>query len=348
MSRSARGPRLVVLPSLVLGVVLGLVLALVAGCSSDTAKSPRPKTSSGAPDKALEKGTCWDAARLPDALGADAFDAWVEKYAAGDAALADAMRDDAAFRKEVDCTEPHSLELYNVVEVEPALTARITEYSALLDQDSPLYRKVRDQVNDRCLAGSVYGRAQRRGGGIPVQLGPALDTDAGLHVAWDPFPADLWEKGQRKFVCTFEQVQPGTLRFADLTTSKVPVAARVCLNTPGTYVSCAGRHQAEDIGEMILNTAIEKGAINGRKAVRQGPKGKYVALSDAEYARLDKICGTLLRQVSSVRGGVQARAYPGSVAQWPTDTGVYVASCFALKPDQEPPPPITGTVFDRG
>ena len=196
------------------------------------------------------------------------------------------------------------------------------------------------------MAGSPYGQAQRKAGGLPVQLGPSLNVNGGLHVAWDPFPADLWAKGQKKFVCTFEQDQPGTLRFADLTTSKVPITARVCLNTPGTYLPCSRRHQAEDIGEMILNTAIEKGQINGKKAVRTGARGAYVALSDAEYAKLDKVCQTLLDSVSTTKGGVAGRAYPGSASQWPTDSGAYLASCFALKPF-EPPPPIKGTVFNR-
>ncbi len=343
MTSRASRPRLAVLLSL-----LTVLLGLLAGCSGNDSKSPRQQGASVAPDKALTKGTCWDDTQLPEALGAEAFDTWVEKYAADDEALADSMRDDAAFHKEVDCTDAHSLELYNVVELEPALTAQIQEYADLLDHKSPLYRKVRDQVNDRCLADSAYGQAQQRGGGLPVQLGPSLRVGSGLHVAWDPFPADLWAEGQQKFVCTFEQEEPGTLRFADLTTRKVPLAARVCLNTPGKYVPCAGKHQAEDIAEMILNTAIENGDVNGRKAVRKDPKGDYVALSDAEYARLDKICATLLAQVSTVRGGVAARAYPGSVSQWPTETGAYVASCFALKPDVEPPPPITGTVFNKG
>ena len=196
------------------------------------------------------------------------------------------------------------------------------------------------------MAGSPYGQAQRKAGGMPVQLGPSLNVNGGLHVAWDPFPADLWAKGQQKFVCTFEQDQPGTLRFADVTTSKVPITARVCLNTPGTYLPCSRRHQAEDIGEMILNTAIENGQINGKKAVRTGAQGTYVALSDAEYAKLDKVCQTLLHSVSTTKGGVVGRAYPGSASQWPSDSGAYVASCFALKPF-EPPPPIKGTVFNR-
>ena len=146
------------------------------------------------------------------------------------------MRDDVAFAEEIDCSEPHSLELYNVVQVAPALTAQVKDYADLLDQKSPLYLKIRDQVNDRCMAGSAYGRAQRKAGGLPVQLEPALNVDAGLHVAWDPFPADLWARGQKKFVCTFEQEEPGTLRFADIPTSRLPVAARVCLDTPRKYL----------------------------------------------------------------------------------------------------------------
>ena len=93
---------------------------------------------------------------------------------------------------------------------------------------------------------------------------------------------------------TFEQERPGTLAFADFTTRKTPVAARVCVNTPRKYVSCRGRHNAEQIAGMTLNTAIEQGRINGRKAVRKGTSGKYVAPSDAEYAKLDKVCQTFL------------------------------------------------------
>ena len=325
-------------------LVATLLLGTLAGCGGDE-KAPRRVTASNKPVKALAPNTCWGDEQLPEALG-DGFDGWVEKYAEGNPAFGDAMRDDAAFAKEIACSEPHSLELYNVVEVSPELTNRITKYADLLDQKSELYHQVRDQVNDACMAASTYGVAQRKAGGLPVQLGPSLNVDGGLHVAWDPFPADLWAAGQKKFVCTFEQDQPGTLRFTDITTSKVPVTARVCLNTPRKYVPCSGRHQAEDIGEMILNTAIQKGQIDGKKAVRQGARGPYVALSDGDYAKLDKVCQALLASVSTVKGGVEGRAYPGSVSQWPTEKGAYVASCFALKPF-EPPPPITGTVFNR-
>lgn len=331
-------------------VLLTLLLGVLVGCSSSADDAPEspPAKAAEAPAKALTTGTCWDDEQLADALGAKGFKEWVEKYAGGDATLGEAMRDDAAFSKQIDCSEAHTLELYNVIEVGPALTGRVTKYADLLDQKSPLYRSIRDQVNDRCLAGSPYGAAQKKAGGIPVQLGPTLNAEGGLHVAWDPFPADLWAEGQKKFVCTYEQDTPGTMRFADVTTSKVPITARVCLNTPGRYVPCRGRHQAEDIAEMVLNTAIEKKQINGTKAVRKGPKGRYVALSDAEYAKLDKVCQTFLSSVSKVPGGVAARAYPGSVSQWPTPSGAYIASCFALKPIADPPPMITGTVFNRG
>jgi hypothetical protein len=327
-------------------IAVAALLIGLTGCSSDSPAPTRGSTA-GKPVQTLTAGTCWGNQQLPDALGSKGFGAWVQKYAGGDSALGDAMRDDAAFTQQLDCSDPHSLELYNVVEVSPRLTARVGDYADLLDQKSALYREVRDQVNDQCMAGSAYGEAQRRAGGMPVQLGPSLNVNGGLRVAWDPFPADLWATGQKKFVCTFEQDQPGTLRFADLGTRRAPISARVCLDTPGKYLPCSRPHQAEDIGEMILNTAIAKGQINGKRAVRTGARGSYVALSDAEYARLDKVCETLLTSVSTTKGGVTGRAYPGSASQWPSDSGAYVASCFAMKPF-EPPPPIKGTVFNRG
>ena len=74
-----------------------------------------------------------------------------------------------------------------------------------------------------------------------------------------------------------------------------------------------GKHNAEQIAGMTLNTAIQKGQINARKAVRKGTSGKYVAPSDAEYVKLDKVCQTFLNSVSTKKGGVVGKAYPGSV-----------------------------------
>lgn len=324
-----------------------MLLLTTSGCGGDD-MAPKRRSTADAPVRTLTAGTCWGAEQLPEALGAEGFDAWVEKYAGGDSARGDSMRDDAAFAKEIGCAEPHSLELYDVVEVAPALTDQVRDYADLLDQKSQLYRRIRDQVNDRCMADTPYGQAQRKAGGLPVQLGPSLNVDSGLRLAWDPFPADLWAKGQHKFVCTFEQDQPGTLRVADLTTRKVPITARVCLNTPAKYVSCSGRHQAEDIAEMILNTAIEKGQINAKRAVRKGTSGAYIALSEPEYAKLDRICQTLLESVSRGTARIKAQVYPGAASQWPTDKGVYLASCFAVEPVSEPLPFLPGgTVYNR-
>ena len=49
----------------------------------------------------------------------DRLSTWVEKYAGGDQALGDAMRDDAAFEHKVDCDKPHTVELYSVVSLGP-------------------------------------------------------------------------------------------------------------------------------------------------------------------------------------------------------------------------------------
>lgn len=322
-----------------------LLLGVLVACGGQDA-GPRRPAASEEPAAELAKGTCWDDEQLPGALGEDEFGKWVEKHARGDEALGEAMRDDAAFTGRLDCARPHSLELYNIVELDPSLAGQVQEYADLLDQDSALYRKVRDQVNNRCVAGSPYGAAMRAGR-LPVQLGPSLAEASGLRVAWDPYPANLWAKGEHRFVCTFEQDSPGTLRFADVTTRRLPVNARVCLNTPTRFVPCSGPHQAEDIGQMVLNTAIESGQVNGRKAVRKGSNGPYVAFTDAEYARLDRICKNLLTRVSDRRGDLTAEAYPGAVKQWPTPEGAYVASCFALRP-YDPLPKVRGTVFNKG
>jgi hypothetical protein len=340
MTTPARG-RPAVLP---LALLLTVLLAL-AGCGGDD-EPKSPRATAEAPSKQLTANTCWSDEQLPDALGQDDFDAWVEKYARDDAEVGDSMRDDAAFSEKIDCAEPHSLELYNVVELPAATAAQVKEYADLLDRSTPLYRTISDQVTEACMAGSPYDVAPRTARGLSVQLSPFLNSEGGLHGAWDPFPADLWAKGQRKFVCTFEQDVPGTVRFADITTSKIPLEARVCLNVPGTYVPCRGKHQAESLAELVVNTAIAKKQLPGRQAVRKGPKGPYVALSDPQFAKLDAVCQAFLSSVSTVRGGVKGRAYLGSPAQWPNNEGNYVASCFALKPF-EPPPPITGTVFNR-
>ncbi len=326
-------------------LLLALLLPLLAGCGGDDAPSS-PRAKAAAPSKALTADTCWDNETLVEALGQKDFAAWVEKYAGGDSTLGESMGDDAAFNKLIDCSDPHSLELYNVVELPPSTAARVTKYADLLDQKSALYRKVNDQVTEACMAGSPYDVAPRVASGLAVSLSPFLNSDGGLHGAWDPFPADLWAKGQHKFVCTFEQDEPGLLRFADLTTSKIPSAARACLNTPATYVPCSGKHQAENIADLGVSAAIEKGQLPAGKAIRKGPDGPYVAISDAQYARLDRVCQTFLSSVSTVKNGIKGRAYLGSPSMWPDKNGTYVASCFALKPF-EPPPKTTGTVFNR-
>lgn len=336
-------------PLLLVALLLALVLS---GCSGGSAApgSPEPAGPAPEPPRELSAGTCWTDTQLPEALGEEDFAALVEEHAGDDPerrdARAEAMRDDAAFDEEVDCAEPHALELYAVVDLPRALDRRIASYADLLDQDSALHGLVRDAVNQRCLADSAWGRAERRAGAPRVQLGPALAADGGFALAWDPFPAELWEDGQRRFVCTFEQEEPGTVMFADLRTDRLPQRARVCLDVPGTTVPCGRPHQAEEIGEMILNAAVADGDIDARRAVREGEDGRYVALSEREYTRLDRACDVLYRAISTGRPDMEAQAFPGSVEQWPNDDGVYVASCFALKPF-DPPPKFRGTVFDR-
>ena len=323
-------------------VVLGLALS---GCGGQQSlASPARDSPQAAPlSPALTAGTCWDDRQLGPAMGRQ-FTTWVARYARGDARLGRALADDAAFSRRLDCGEPHAIELYNVVEVPRAVLREVTSYADLLDHGTALYVRVRDAVNTACAEGSPYAAADRAVG-MPLQLGPSLDEDSGLRLAWDPFPPDRWARGEHRFVCTLEQDPAGTVRYADLPTRRLAESARVCLDGPGEPVPCSGPHRAEEIGEMVLNTAVDAGLVDARKAVRNGADGRHVALTQAEYGRLDKACRALLRRVSS-RPAV-AHAFPGSVAQWPTPEGAYVASCFALGSAGEPPRRTTGTVFDR-
>lgn len=328
------------------GLLIGLLLAVLAGCGGDGA--PKSEDAAGSqPGKPLTAGTCWDAEHLPDVLGQQRFDAWVEKYAGGSEVLGQSMRDDAAYDRPFACDEPHTLEIFDVVSLEPALLARVTSYADLLDESSPLYARVRDQVIDRCFARSPYGVAQRKAGGLPVQLSPSENPDGGLSGGWDPVPADRWVRGEKKFLCLFEQDRPGTVRFADITTSRYPLAARVCIDVPAKEVPCAGPHQAENIAGMVLNTAVESGRLPGRTAIRSATNGRYVALSGRDQARLDQVCQTFLEAVSTAQRGLTAAAYVADADEWPGKDGLYNATCYALEPG-DPPPMMNGSVFDRG
>lgn len=324
--------------------VLLLVLSACGGSGSTKPSAAEPSPS--AKQMVPTKGSCWSAEHLPAALGEKGFAALAKKYAGSEKKRVEALRDDAAFTEPKDCATPHELEVYNVVSVSAALAAKITGYGDLLDRDSELYREIRNEVNDRCVTGTPYARAERDAGNMPAQLAPALAADSGLHLAWDPVAPSLWEGGQQQFVCTFEQEQPGTVRFADLATRRAPAQARVCVKSADDYVPCTEPHTAEAIGEMILNTAISKGLINAEAAVKKTTDGTHVTLAPAEYARLDQVCQSLLDRVSRRSGRLRASAYPGSIEQWPTPHGSYIAICFAVSPDN-PPKPLVGTVFDK-
>ena len=120
-------------------ILVVALLGTLAACSGDDSDSPRGDSASKEPVKSLTKGTCWSSESLPEALGENGFAAWVEKYAGGDSALGEAMRDDVAFAEEMDCSEPHALELYNVVQVAPELTARVPLARAEADTEMTLF-----------------------------------------------------------------------------------------------------------------------------------------------------------------------------------------------------------------
>ena len=100
---------------------------------------------------------------------------------------------------------------------------------------------------------------------------------------------------------------------------------------------------------MILNTAIEKGQINGKKAVRTGAQGAVRRAERArEYAKLDKVCQTLLAVGLHDQGRRRpARAYPGSASQWPSELGRLRRELLRAASRSSRRRPSRGTVFNR-
>ena len=289
-------------------------------------------------------------ARCPTSLGEDGFDALGGEVRRR--RLRRSVRRCATTRrspKEIDCAEPHSLELYNVVEVSPALTAQVKEYADLLDQKSdalpqdprPGERPLHGRLGVR--PGPAQGRRAARAARPVAQRRRRAARRVG------PVPGrPVGARGSRSSCAPSSRTSPGRCAFADLTTSRLPVEARVCLNTPRKYLPCSGKHQAEDIAEMVLNTAIEKGQITGEEG---GPQGRRRALrarsATREYAKLDKVCQTLLTIGLDGQGRRRGPGLPGvgvPVADGeraPTSPAASRSSRSSRRPRSR------GTVFNR-
>jgi hypothetical protein len=331
-------------------VVVALALALGTGCS----QAPLPgagesgtgsATGSGSvPDPepgSLAAGTCWSG----HLLGADPQDvlALSGKYNVPYLVTAHAVADRPAFDKGLDCDEDHAVEVYKVVRL-PALEERLTDYATLLRIQSPLYATVARTVAQGCMT-ETLAKAAARTGLIGAVMEPVLPSGAVL--GWAPAaPAD-WGRGRRVFACTLTWQDPRATRFSAVFTKALATGERTCiLSRSLEFVDCARRHDRERIAVIDARDAVAAGAFPGPRAIRNGPRGRFLEVPEARWARLDAACTAYLRSVSTTKKLTGIANVDAD--QWPTPTGAFPIYCDAdTQPDQESLM-TEGSVYDRG
>jgi hypothetical protein len=334
----------------VVGVLLTVLVVLAGGCS----QAPLPglgESSPGEPGRdptseptaepgVVAAGTCWSDARL----GADPQDVLrlANRFTVPYLLVARAVADRPAFSKTVGCSHDHSVEVYKVLRL-PALDAELADYAALLRTRTALYDKVARSVSLGCMTDTLASAAAASG--LPgAVVEPMLPE--GAELGWAPAAPDQWASGQRVFACTLTWARPERVTYATVFTKRLPTAMRTCIDTKSlVFVDCARRHDRERIAVIEAREAVARKAFPGPKAIRKGLNGRYLAVSDARYRKLDAACTAYLRAISTTRKLTGVANV--DVDEWPTPDGSYPIYCEAdTRPDQKSL--ITkGSVYDR-
>jgi hypothetical protein len=319
-----------------------LVLLLASACS----QAPLPglgETSAAETTAApgvLAEGTCWTGARL----GADPQDVLrlSNQLEVPYLVTARAVADRPSFASPVACSHDHSVEVYKVLRL-PELDKQLTDYATLLQTRTALYDKVARSVALGCMTDTLASVATATG--LPgAVVEPMLPE--GTSLGWAPASPDRWAKGQRVFACTLTWSDPQSVRYAAVFTKRFPVSMRTCIVSRAlAYVDCARSHDRERIAVIEAREAVGKRAFPGPKAIRTGADGRYLAVSDARYAKLDAACTAYLHAISTTKKLTGVANV--DVDEWPTPTGSYPIYCEAdTRPDQKSL--ITkGSVYNR-
>jgi hypothetical protein len=330
-------------------LLVTLALVLGAGCSqapppgADGSQS-RSGTGSGsgpAPEPGtLAAGTCWSG-RL---LGADPQDvlALSGKYGVPYLVTARAVADRPAFDKGLDCDQDHAVEVYKIVQL-PDLGARLTDYSTLLQISTPLYATVARRVAQGCMTGTLAKAAARTGLAGAV-MEPVLP--AGASLGWAPAAPSDWTGGRRVFACTLTWQEPRATRYSAVFTKALATGERTCiLSRSLLFVDCARRHDRERIAVIDARDAVAAGAFPGPGAVRNGPRGRFLEVPDAKWARLDTACTSYLRSISTTKKLTGIANVDAD--QWPTPTGAFPIYCDADTPPDQESLVTEGSVYNR-
>lgn len=314
-----------------------LIAALLIGCS---AGKPGGDGGDEQPLVKLAAGTCWSS----EVLGSDekAIAGLAEDAGVDPEAARTVMANRPAFTEPENCAADHPVEVYQVVEV-PGLVSQLTSYGSLLRTDLPLYRRLSRVVQEACMR-PVLARAAARSTLPGLLMTPALPD--GMHVSWAPPSPDQFAAGQRVFACLFHQEPAGRIMYADVFTRAFPTGLRTCiLSKRLLYVDCARKHDRERIAVLQARVAVKAGAFPGRKAIRKGPQGRYLAASATKYAALDRTCTTYLRSISTTKKLTGIAEI--DLDFWPADDGSYPIVCEADTRPNQAPLITKGSVYNR-
>lgn len=320
---------------------LGLAV-LFAGCS----QGPLPgvggdSASDGGKPGSVAEGTCWAGTRL----GADPQDVLElsTRFGVPYLSTARALADRPAFAQPVACAEDHAVEVYKVLRL-PTLDPQLTDYAVLLKQQTPLYEKVSRALAKGCMTGPLPKAAEETGLRGAV-MAPVLPEGASL--GWAPASPDEWASGRRVFACTLTWDEPTAIRYASVFTKAFPTGRRTCIDSRALrFVDCARRHDRERIAVVEAREAVAAGDFPGPKAIRNGPTGRYLAVEDAAYRRLDAACTSYLRAISTTKRLTGVANV--DVDEWPAPGGSYPVYCEAdTRPDQDSLS-TEGSVYNRG
>lgn len=327
-------------------------LLAVAGCGgsgddgakttalADLAEVAQSADSADGAGDTVEAGDCLG----PGTLGDTPTDLATQIDAFGLVAYT-AMADDPLWANQVDCSQPHAFEVYDVVTLPADLDEQVVSYADLLADHGPLAKAVRTAVGHGCATALGPSAAVMDASPLQADVMPVLNSAGALQLASNPLPPASWAGGDHGFACLLEQDPPGTVMAADIATGALPYADRVCLD--GTaFTGCDQPHDAERIAVLSVDTAVATGALRGRQAVDADGR---VNLGDDEWALLDEVCDRYLREVTVTPApglvGV-ANTYPES---YPDTNGRYWVLCSAQAPFGADPADVVTTstsVFD--
>jgi hypothetical protein len=254
------------------------------------------------------------------------------------------MADDPLWTDAVDCSRPHTFEVYGVVELPAAVSDDVTSYTDLLETTGSVSRAISSAVDHACalkipVAGAVTSKAA-----TDVDVMPLVSEAVG-RFRWSPAPPDAWDAGVHSIGCLFEQPEPATTTVDAVVSGALPPEQRTCLDR-GDFVSCDVLHDVERIATFVVDRAVESRQLRGERAVDvSGP----VELGDQQWSALDSICQRYLTAVSD-SAGARLRGVTDTYPELYPDTGGhYIVLCSAQSPFGTPAEQMTltkSTVYD--